>query len=114
LSFFDRGSFGEPLQASQNNLASFIHIHIEAQHNILISVCNCQQNQGSRWQQSARFVFFAIASQSLAPLVLAWLVLLACPQVIQDAFPGAPVPFDPPALAALAGLPAAGQHWHAN
>jgi hypothetical protein len=41
------------------------------------------------------------------------MVLLVCPQVIQDAFPGAPVPFGP-ALATLAGLPAAGQYWHAN
>ncbi len=41
------------------------------------------------------------------------MVLLVCPQVIQDVFPGTPVPFGP-ALATLAGLPAAGQYWHAN
>ena len=41
------------------------------------------------------------------------MVLLACPQVIRDSFPADPVPFGP-ALANLAGLPAAGQHWHAN
>ena len=41
------------------------------------------------------------------------MVLLACPQVIQDNFPDAPVPFGP-ALATLAGLPAAGQFWHTN
>ena len=41
------------------------------------------------------------------------MVLLVCPQDIKDTFPDSAVPFGP-ALATLAGLPAAGQYWHAN
>jgi hypothetical protein len=42
------------------------------------------------------------------------MVLLACPPVIQDTFPGAPTPFGPALATLAAGLPAAGQYWRTN